>query len=119
MRVPLQVSLHGIDKSDALHDAIHARAEKLERYCDRITSCRVAVEFDARHKRQGKSLRVRIDVRVPGKEMAVTREHDADVMVAVRDAFRAARRMLEDHARERRGDVKLHSRPSASPPRGS
>lgn len=110
MQTPLQISLHGIGKSDVLYDSIRERAEKLERYCDRITSCRVVLELDARHKRHGKPLRVRIDVKVPGEEIVVTREHDEDVQVALRDAFHAARRMLEDHARQQRGDVKQHTR---------
>ncbi len=32
-----------------------------------------------------------------------------DVYVAVRDAFNAAARRLEDHARRMRGDVKTHT----------
>ena len=110
MQVPLQISLHGIGKSDALYDSIRERAEKLERFCDRITSCRVVLEVEARHKRQGKPLRARIDLKVPGEEIVITREHDEDVQVALRDAFHAARRKLEDYARERRGDVKQHTR---------
>jgi hypothetical protein len=43
---------------------------------------------------------------VPGGELAVTRQHDEDLQVALRDAFRAARRRLEDYARTQRGDVK-------------
>lgn len=109
MQVPLQISLHGIGKSDALYNSIRERAEKLERFCDRITSCRVVLELDARHKRHGKPLRVRIDVKVPGEEIVITREHDEDVQVALRDAFHAARRRLEDRTRERRGDVKQHA----------
>jgi cold shock CspA family protein len=53
---------------------------------------------------------------VPGREIAVGRDpaaHHAheDVYVAIRDAFDATRRLLEDYARERRGDVKLHAVP--------
>jgi ribosomal subunit interface protein len=114
MQTPLQISLHGIRKSDALYNAIRERAQKLERYCDRITSCRVVLELDARRRRQGKPLRVRIDVKVPREEIVVTREHDEDVMVALRDAFHAARRMLEDRSRQARGDVKLHARTGAA-----
>jgi len=109
MQVPLQISLHGTGQSDFLYNAIRKRAEKLERFCDRITSCRVVLELDARHKRNGKPLRVRIDLKVPGEEIVITREHDEDVQVALRDAFDAARRRLEDYARKQRGDVKHHA----------
>lgn len=51
---------------------------------------------------------VRIDLKVPGGEIAVDHQHDDDVAVAVREAFAAARRRLEDAIRLRRGEVKLH-----------
>jgi ribosome-associated translation inhibitor RaiA len=108
MDIPLQVSLRGIAHSGALDDAIRQRAAKLERYYDRIVNCRVVLELAARHQRKGKQYTVRIDLKVPGDELAITREHDEDPRVALRDAFDAARRRLEDYARTQRGDVKRH-----------
>lgn len=113
MQIPLQISLHGISPSEALYDAIRARAGKLERYYDRIVSCRVVLELDARHQRKGRQFAARIDLKVPGGEIAVTREHDEDPHVALRDAFDALRRRLADHARVRRGEVKRR-RPGAA-----
>ena len=109
MQIPLQISLHGIEHSDALYNAIHDKAAKLERYYDGIISCRVVLELDARHKHKGRQFSVRIDLKVPGNEIAVTHEHGEDVQIALRDAFDAARRQLEDTARTQRGDVKRHS----------
>jgi len=109
MEIPLQISLHGIAQSDALYRAIREKAEKLERYYDHIISCRVVIELGARHKRKGKQFNVRIDLKVPGGEIAVTHEHDEEVQVALRDAFDAARRRLEDYVRGQRGDVKRHA----------
>jgi hypothetical protein len=69
-----------------------------------------------RRRHQGDLFRVRIDLAVPGREIIVDRTgpkdhaHD-DVYVAVRDAFAAATRKLEDAAREMRGDVKIHAAP--------
>jgi ribosome-associated translation inhibitor RaiA len=102
MQIPLQISLHGIEQSDALYNAIRKRAEKLERYYDRIISCRVVLELGDRHKRHGRQFTARIDLKVPGDEIAITREHDEKLDIALRDAFDAARRKLEDYARERR-----------------
>ncbi len=56
---------------------------------------------------------LRIHLTVPGGEIIVNRdpsEHHAheDVYVAIRDAFDAARRQLEDHVRRMRGDTKAH-----------
>ena len=104
MHVPLQISLHGIAHSDALYGSIRERAERLERYYDRIMRCRVVLELVGRHQGKGGQFSARIDLRVPGAELAVTREHDEDLQVALREAFDAARRRLQDYARERRGD---------------
>ena len=104
MEIPLQVSLHGVAASQGLYELIRAKANKLERYYPRIASCRVVLEFAARHKQNGKQYSARIDLKVPGKELAVTHEHDEDVRIALRDAFDAARRQLEDYARVQRGD---------------
>jgi ribosomal subunit interface protein len=109
MKIPLQVSFHGIGHSDALYDAIREKAGKLERYYPHIVSCRVVLELGARQQRKGKQFAARIDLKVPGGEIAVTHEHDEDVQVALRDAFDAARRRLEDYARTQRGDVKRHA----------
>jgi len=109
MQVPLQISLHGISHSAALDDAIRQKAQKLGRYYPNIMSCRVVLELAARHQRQGKQFSARIDLKVPGGELAVTHEHDEDVHVALREAFDAARRRLEDYGRVQRGDVKQHA----------
>ena len=109
MQIPLQVSFHGIAHSDTLYQAIRERAHKLEQYYPHIMSCRVVLELAGRHQRKGKPYTARIDLKVPGGEIAVTHEHDEDVQVALRDAFDAARRRLEDYARTQRGDVKRHA----------
>jgi ribosome-associated translation inhibitor RaiA len=49
MQIPLQISLHGIASSNALYNAIREKAEKLERFYDRIMSCRVVLELAGRH----------------------------------------------------------------------
>jgi len=110
MQLPLQITFRGLPHSDALETAIRERAVKLDRFHPRITSCRVVVELAGRHQQQGKQFVVRLDIGVPGAEIAVNRDHAEDAMVAVRDAFDAARRKLEDHAREQRGDVKHHEK---------
>jgi ribosomal subunit interface protein len=114
MQIPLQISLHGIDSSDALYNAIRDKADTLERYSDRITSCRVVLELASRHKRKGREFNVRIDLKLPGREVVVTREHDEDLQIALREAFDAARRQLEDTVRVQRGDVKRHA-PEGTP----
>ena len=113
MPIPLQVTFQDMPASDAVRARILAEAEKLERLHGRMMSCRVVVRAPHRHHRKGKLYHVSIDAKVPGTEIAVNRdpgEHHAhqDVYVAIRDAFHALARRLEDTARERRGDVKAH-----------
>jgi ribosomal subunit interface protein len=118
MQIPLEISFRNMDPSPAVEARIREKAEKLERFHDRIIGCTVVVEAPHRHQHKGKLYTVRIDISVPGKDVVVDRTkplnhaHE-DVYVAVRDAFAAAVRRLEDHARRMRGDVKTH----AAPPR--
>lgn len=102
-----------MDPSEALEAEVLRRCEWLARFYPRIMGCRVAIEAPHRHHKRGLLYRVRIDLTVPGAELVVGRdppEHlaHADVYVAVRDAFRAARRALMDHLRKVRGEVKEH-----------
>lgn len=112
----LQITFRNVDRSPAVEARIREHAAELERFFDRIVSCRVAIEVPQR-RRQGNLCHIRIDLKVPGKEIVVKRdppEHQAheDIYVAVRDAFNAVRRQLEDHARRQRGDVKSHKVPA-------
>ena len=116
MQLALQITFRHMDSSDAVAARIRERSEKLERFFDRIVSCRVVVECQHPRRQQGNLFRVRVDLKVPGGEIVVGRDPEAhhaheDVYVAVRDAFDATRRLLEDHVRQGRGDVKLHAVP--------
>ncbi|HUL94137.1 MAG TPA: HPF/RaiA family ribosome-associated protein [Burkholderiales bacterium] len=108
MQVPLEITVRGMPHSPALEARIREKAARLEEFDSRIIRCHVMVEESGKHQHQGHRFTVRIDVRVPGREIAVTHEHHEDVFVALRDAFDAAKRQLEDVVREKRGDVKVH-----------
>lgn len=107
MFLPLQITLRNLPRSEALEQSIRQHADKLQDFHPRISHCRVTVE-PAGHQHQGKQFSVRISVKVSGAEIAVDRQHSEDMRVALRDAFDAARRQLEDHIRLERGQVKLH-----------
>lgn len=98
MKIPLQITLRNIDKSDTVEAAIRKRAAKLERYHRHVVSCRVVVEIPSRHKHQGKEFVVRLDIKVPGSEIVVTHDHHEDLYAALHEAFQAAQRRLEAHA---------------------
>lgn len=141
MEIPLKVTFRNMPPSKAVEDNIREKATKLDSLYDRIMRCEVIVEAPHRHHHKGKAYQVRIDLTVPGGELVVNRaprrleaaraprveespaelmenhepsKHAAheDVYVAIRDAFNAAGRKLQDHARRRRGKVKLHDTPA-------
>ncbi|CEK09405.1 HPF/RaiA family ribosome-associated protein [Legionella hackeliae] len=116
MKLPIQVIFRNMDHSSAAEDRARALANKLERYYDRIMSCRIVIESPHRHHSKGKLYHVRIDLTVPEAELVVSREpseHHAheDVFVAIRDAFHAITRQLKDYVEQRRGHVKHHEMP--------
>ena len=98
MQIPLQVTFLNFPRSDALDARIRDKAAKLEARHPRIMSCHVVVEALDRHHHKGRQFGVRLDIRVPGHEVAVDRSHDEDVYVALRDAFNAAGRRLDEVA---------------------
>lgn len=109
MQIPLELTLRDIPHSEAVEARIREKAAKLDRFFGRIMSCRVTVESPQRHKHNGKLYSVHIDLTLPGRgELVVNRVQDEDVYVAIRDAFNAAVRQLEDHAQRVRGEVKQH-----------
>ncbi|HEU0202041.1 MAG TPA: HPF/RaiA family ribosome-associated protein [Burkholderiaceae bacterium] len=110
MKLPLQIAFREMPKSDAVEADIQRHAAKLDEFCDHIMSCRVTVEAPARHKHQGRLYSVHIDLKAPSEEIASTRHHEhEDVYVAIRDAFDAVKRRLEDYVRKQRGQTKPHA----------
>jgi ribosomal subunit interface protein len=109
MKIPLQVTFKNMPHSASIEANINEKADKLDKFYERIMSCRVVVEQSQRRHHQGKQYSVRVDITVPGKELAVTREENEDAYVAVRDAFDATVRKLEEHGRRRHGCVKSHA----------
>jgi len=117
MEIPVQVTFRDVPPSETVRQLCVKEASKLERYFDRITSCRVVVAAPHRQQKKGTLYSVRVDLTVPGKEIVVNRDNHEnhaheDCTVAVRDAFRATRRQLEGFVERRRGAAKL---PDAAP----
>ncbi len=123
MQLPLQVTYRDLTPSQAVTAKIREKADKLERFYDRITGCRVMIEAPHAHRHKGRIFHVRIALTVPDGELVVSRDHHdrpdyTDLYVAIRDAFDAAGRKLKAYARRRRGDVKAHdAQPNGHVPR--
>jgi len=103
---PLNISYTDFSPSESLNTLIEEKAEKLEKYFDRISQCQVVVSSPHKHHRQ-KIYHISILVHVPGAELVVNREPEknlvhSDIRVAVRDAFSAMARQLEDFSNKKR-----------------
>jgi ribosomal subunit interface protein len=108
----VQVTMRGLQQSEALEEWIRSRIAKLDTmYSGAMINCHVVAEQPHHHKQQGGQFVVRLDITVPGKDIVVNRDHDEDIYVAVREAFNAARRQLDQHARLK--DRKTHGRGQA------
>jgi cold shock CspA family protein/ribosome-associated translation inhibitor RaiA len=117
MQVPLQISFEHVDRSDPIEARIRDEADKLEQFYPRMTSARVVVTRPQHRHHKGDTYAVRIHLTLPGaadivinRDPAATGAHE-DAYVAIRDAFDAARRKLQDLVRERQGQVKAHETP--------
>ena len=108
MQNPLQITFRDMAHSDALETHIREKAAKLDAHFAHLTSCHVTLEQPHKHKHQGKAFRVHISLHVPGEDIVINRHEDEDAYVALRDAFDAAKRQLEEYARRLRGEVKHH-----------
>jgi hypothetical protein len=106
MKTAPKVTFHGIVPSPSLDADVRGRITDLESVFGDIVSCRVAIEMPHRHHRHGGHYRVAVELVVPGDHLVAARSPDAEAAhanarVAVRDAFRAAQRQLEDYVRRR------------------
>lgn len=111
--IPLQINFRNLETSEAVEAKVREKVNKLGHFYPTINSCRVVIEQRHRHHTQGNHFHVRIDLKVPGHELIAGREPDqnhayTDVYVALRDAFSAMRRQLEDLAKHQQGHVKQH-----------
>jgi ribosomal subunit interface protein len=113
MEDTLQITFHGLDHSDAIEARIREKAATLERVAQQVIGLRVTVDAPHGRHHKGTLYSVRIDVRMPNGEFAVSRTHrhdhsHEDVYAAIRDAFDAATRQVESHLRRQR-DIVRHN----------
>jgi cold shock CspA family protein len=131
MILPAQITFRNMDHSDKVESLIREKIASLDKYYKHIMNCRVMVEVPHRHRVEAPNYHVRVDLTVPGGEIVVAREpslhsgvQDVEgeeacksmeveqshkhLEVAIKGAFDAARRKLQDFARSQRADVKTH-----------
>ena len=106
MLVPLQITFRGIPPSAALEEHIRDRIGKLEHQYPQMRSCRVVAELPHQRGTRGRHFTLRLEIGVPGAQIVVNQDHHEDIYVALRDAFQAASRQLDEHAARIRREVK-------------
>ena len=120
MLLPLQTTYRHVPRLPGLDALIQEEADKLELFFKRITSCLVLIERVENHQRRDAPFHIRIELRVPGEEIVVSRSPDVhatllasdvprgsksaevnatnkDAALAVRKAFHEAGRQLQDY----------------------
>ncbi|PIR24700.1 MAG: RNA polymerase subunit sigma-54 [Deltaproteobacteria bacterium CG11_big_fil_rev_8_21_14_0_20_42_23] len=113
MIIPLQITFKELPHSAAIEAAVRKKAEKLNRFSNHIIRCHVVIEALQHHHQHGNIFHINILITLPGKEIIVSRnpdQHQAheDIYVAIRDAFNAAKRQVQDYVNEQQGKVKYH-----------
>lgn len=107
MNLPFELVQKDMTLPLGMAEEVHRRAARLDHFFDRIMRCRVTVEGSGLHHRQGR-YRVKIDLTVPGAEIVIQKQAAENLELALKSAFEAAGRRLEDHVRKTRGFVKHH-----------
>ena len=106
--VPVSVVFRNMEASPTVQSAALKHMAKLGRKYGRIVSCRVTVEAPHRHHRKGRLFLANVDLMLPGREITTkgtgkNKHAHEDVNVALRDAFDAAARQLQDYFRRKQG----------------
>lgn len=111
MQTRLRVAVHGEGITDEIRSKIEDKFSKLDHYFSRITGCTVTVNVVKAGRKHGQLFELHVDVTVPKGNLVVDRHRAESLYVAIREAFNAARRKLQEHARLLRGQIKDHEEP--------
>ena len=112
MNTPLEITFKGLEKSAAIEAKIMEKTAKLEKVFDRMTHCRVVVAAPNKQHHKGKSYEIKIDIGIPDHAPLILSHESAvgdaqeDLQIALRDAFDAAKRRLDDIAEKLKNGAK-------------
>ena len=121
MPTALDIHFHGLEKSDAIEDKVTEKVAKLQRHFERMTACRVVLEAPQRNTAKAKVFRVKIEISVPsGSPIIVKHEREGasaneDLPLAIRDAFEAATRKVDEIGDRRAGRARRSERARRKP----
>lgn len=103
-----------LDLAPEVERYIRERAARLDSFHSRIMACRVVLDGPVDHHGKGGPFEVHLDLTLPGGPIAITRQRDENLRVAIRQAFDAAQRRLQDAVRIQRGQIKLATEPGTT-----
>ena len=115
MQTPPRIEFQGMEANDAVREEITRYVASLADRFERVTACHIVVKGPSQHHRTGGLYEVNIRLALPdGKEVNIARtprvdERHSDIHFAMHDAFKRARRSLQDRARRLQGRVKTHA----------
>src|SRR3982750_4592752 len=110
MQLPVNITYRGLNKTDALEQMILDKATRLDKFCDHISRCDVAIEQPNHAHKKGNEFRVRIDVTVPPGHELVAEEKQLEngthepLAKVVHDAFKTMERQLRHLVERQRGE---------------
>jgi ribosomal subunit interface protein len=105
------VKFVSLPHSDAVEENVRQKFEALERYSDRIRGCQVWIEKPMGHHRKGRLYEMQVRLTVPGEELVIVDQPpEDDVSIAIRNAFDAIRRKLQDYERRKHARARAHPR---------
>ena len=114
MDIPLELAFHNMTPSGILSAAVRRQVAGLEKFYDHIIGCRVVIEMPHKSHRPGQNTPdVHVLLRVPGREIVVSRElahagnrkSATNAYAVLRDAFQAVQQRLKDYRQQQRGEV--------------
>lgn len=108
MQVPLKITTDSVRLSKREEQLIRRQITMLERFYSRLTRCEVVIDGPGGRHQRGGPFEARLHLGVPGDELTVDRQSGEDPTSALRQAFAAGRRQLQDWVRVKQGSVKRH-----------
>jgi ribosomal subunit interface protein len=109
MKVPLEVTYRGVEKTGAIDTLIHEKVAKLERVCDYINSCQIAVEKEHDRPTSGSPYRVRIDITLPPSHEIVAESSPSE-----QNQYVELDTVIRDALAKQNGSLKTRSNCSAN-----
>jgi cold shock CspA family protein/ribosome-associated translation inhibitor RaiA len=112
MQTPPELIFHDVDRSPWVENYILERVQRLERFADGITSCRVSLTQDQASHQKGNRYTAMVEVRMPPNHDLAAKKakhiHDMQTQLPalINLAFGAIERQLKKTAELRRGEVK-------------